>query len=73
MTLTEHLHMGGYAAYVWPAYGFTAIAVLWMIVGARRAHRAGLEAARRRIEMEKSQQLLRAANASLGLWWCSSE
>jgi heme exporter protein D len=56
MSLTEHLQMGVYGAYVWPAYGFTAIAILWMIVGARRAHRAGLEAARRRIEMEKSHQ-----------------
>jgi heme exporter protein D len=55
MTLGQFLHMGGYAAYVWPAYGFTALAIIWMIAGARRAHRAGLAAARRRIATEKSR------------------
>ena len=53
--IAQFFHMGGYAAYVWPSYGITAVAVLWMVVGACRTHRAGLEIARRRIDMEKSR------------------
>ena len=26
-----HLDMGKYAAFIWPAYGITALALLWMI------------------------------------------
>ncbi len=28
--LTSHLAMGRYAAFVWPAYGLTALAFAWM-------------------------------------------
>lgn len=51
MSLSEFLHMGGYAAYVWPSYLFTAVAIGWMVIAARRAHTKALEVARRRLEM----------------------
>ena len=53
MNLREFLHMGGYAAYVWPSYAFTAVVIGWMIAAARRAHRNALIAAGKRIAMEK--------------------
>ncbi|MBP2306217.1 heme exporter protein CcmD [Azospirillum melinis] len=30
--MTEFLHMGGYAAYVWPAYGIATIVLLGLLV-----------------------------------------
>ncbi|MGH8265275.1 MAG: heme exporter protein CcmD [Steroidobacteraceae bacterium] len=54
MTFAEFFHMGGYAWYVWPSYLFTALAVAWMVIGARRAHRNALEVARKRLEMERT-------------------
>ncbi|MBY6264667.1 heme exporter protein CcmD [Azospirillum sp. 412522] len=30
--MNEFLHMGGYAAYVWPAYGIAAIVLLGLLV-----------------------------------------
>ena len=54
MSLIEFLRMGGYAPYVWPSYAFTALAIAWMILAARRAHRNALATARKRLEMEKS-------------------
>jgi len=53
MSLREFLYMGGYAAYVWPSYAFTALVIGWMIAAARRSHRNALMAARKRLEMEK--------------------
>jgi len=32
-TLTEFLHMGGYAGYVWSSYGITAVILVWQVVG----------------------------------------
>jgi heme exporter protein CcmD len=54
MNFETFLEMGGYAAYVWPSYAFTALAVSWMIFAARRAHRNALIAARKRFDMERS-------------------
>ncbi|HZF15155.1 MAG TPA: heme exporter protein CcmD [Steroidobacteraceae bacterium] len=54
MSLRDFLHMGGYAAYVWPSYLFTIAAIGWMVIAARRAHRRALEIARKRVVMEKS-------------------
>ncbi len=48
----EFLHMGGYAAYVWPAYGLTALVMLALLVASvrglrvRRRELARLEGAR---------------------------
>ncbi len=32
MTWNEFIHMGGYGAYVWSAYGLTAIVLIWNLV-----------------------------------------
>jgi len=33
MTVSEFFYMGGHAAYVWSAYGITAVVMTWVIVG----------------------------------------
>lgn len=53
--MNDFFAMGGYAAFVWPAYAVTALAFLVSIWQARRAHRLALEAARRRLVMEEEQ------------------
>jgi heme exporter protein CcmD len=45
------LDMGGYAAFVWPAYGVTLAVVILNIVWARRALARGRSEARRRLSM----------------------
>ena len=53
-SLSEFLGMGGYAAYVWSAYGLTAavliglMAVTWRDYSARKKALAALEPVRRR-------------------------
>jgi len=32
MSLTEFLHMGGYAFYVWTSYGLTTVVLLWNVL-----------------------------------------
>jgi heme exporter protein D len=46
--MAEFLHMGGYAHYVWPAYGLTALVLAWNAWSALRLRRAQLAAARLR-------------------------
>jgi heme exporter protein CcmD len=48
MDLQKFLHMSGYAAYVWPAYGLTALVLVWNWWSARRSETDGQAAARRR-------------------------
>jgi len=38
--VVEFLRMGGYAAYVWPAYGITAVVMLGLLVATLRDLRA---------------------------------
>jgi len=45
------LEMGGYAAYVWPAYGLTLVVIVLNIVWARRLLARSREEARRRLVM----------------------
>jgi heme exporter protein D len=49
VNLSEFLAMGGYAAFVWPAYAVTFIVLVGNVIGARRSHRRALEDARRRV------------------------
>jgi heme exporter protein CcmD len=50
--MSHFLAMGGYARYLWPAYGATLLAVVFNIVWAQRLlARAKLDA-RRRFEMQ---------------------
>jgi heme exporter protein D len=44
--------MGGYAAFVWPAYGVTLAVVLLNILSARRALQRSRAEARRRLQMQ---------------------
>ncbi|HET7307888.1 MAG TPA: heme exporter protein CcmD [Gammaproteobacteria bacterium] len=44
--------MGGYAAYVWPAYGIVAIVMIANVVIARRRHRRVLADLQRRVELD---------------------
>jgi len=44
--------MGGYAAFVWPAYAVTLVVVVLNIVWARRSLERSLAEARRRLQMQ---------------------
>jgi heme exporter protein D len=46
--------MGGYAPYVWSAYGITLAALALNVWWIRRLHRRGLEQARTAIDREQS-------------------
>jgi heme exporter protein D len=56
--LTEFFAMGGYAAYVWPAYGFAALMLIALLVQSWRAAR------RRAAELEQVRRVARPARAS---------
>ena len=43
-TLASWLAMGGYAAFVWPAYGITAVVLAGLAFHSWRRHRASLRA-----------------------------
>jgi heme exporter protein CcmD len=53
MDLLSFLKMGGYAAYVWPAYGLTALVLIWNWWAALRSETEAQDAARRRIELAR--------------------
>jgi len=48
MNLQEFLNMGGYAGYVWSAYGLTALVLVWNWWAARRCEVEEQQSARRR-------------------------
>ena len=39
-TLTDFLAMGGYGAFVWPAFGVTAVVMVWLLISTLRRLRA---------------------------------
>ena len=47
--------MGGYAAYVWPSYGLTAVVIVLNIIWARRLLAKSREEARRLVAMRGSE------------------
>ena len=53
MKVAEFLAMGGYAAYVWPAYALVFAVLALNIWSARRSHERALEEARRRLMQEE--------------------
>jgi heme exporter protein D len=53
MDLAAFFKMGGYAAYVWPAYGLTALVLIWNWWAALRSETEAQAAARRRIELAR--------------------
>jgi len=48
MDLQEFLRMGGYAGYVWTAYGLTAVILVWNWWSARRSENEQRLSAERR-------------------------
>ncbi len=56
MTLSSFLHMGGYAAFVWPAYLFTLALLVLNVFTARGTHRRALTEARRRLRNAEPQR-----------------
>lgn|GEM_PF-494195 len=59
MSLAPFIHfiqMGGYAAYVWTAYGLTAGVYLWNIVSARQSHTRAIKRARQRLVASAESQ-----------------
>jgi heme exporter protein CcmD len=51
MELQNFIEMGGYAKFVWPAYGLTALVLVWNWWSARRSETQAQSAARRRNEL----------------------
>lgn len=51
--LNEFLHMGGYAAYVWSAYGLCLVTMLLNLVLPFKTEKKILQAVRKREEREK--------------------
>ena len=51
--MSEILHMGGHAAYVWPAYGITLAVIVINVWAARRKLANALAEARRSRAMEQ--------------------
>ena len=37
--ISEFLHMGGYGAYIWPAYGISILVLIGMVAFTLRAYR----------------------------------
>ena len=56
MDLQKFLEMGGYAEYVWPAYGLTALVLLWNWWAARRSETEAQIAARRRTALARENR-----------------
>jgi heme exporter protein CcmD len=50
--VSHFLAMGGYAGYLWPAYGLTLLAVVLNVVWARRLLSQAKADARRRLVMQ---------------------
>jgi len=55
MDLQSFFHMGGYAQYVWSAYGLTALVLLWNWWAARRSETEAQIAAMRRNELARER------------------
>ena len=56
--MTDFFAMGGYAAYVWTAYGFAALVLIALLVHSWRSAR------RRDAELEQVRRVARPARAS---------
>lgn len=54
--MREFLAMGGYAAFLWPAYLLTVIALIANVVSARRALRDARSEAARRFRNEAAER-----------------
>ena len=55
MNLSDFFYMGGYAAFLWPAYGLVLSVLVYNVWSARRAHQEARRAAVRRLQMEETR------------------
>jgi heme exporter protein CcmD len=46
--VSDFLHMGGYAAFVWPCFALAAVVLAWNVAAARRLHAVARARALRR-------------------------
>ena len=53
MNWADFFHMGGYAYYVWPAWGLTAIVLLWQYAQPKLLNKKLKNDIRRQIAREK--------------------
>lgn len=53
MDVQKFFAMGGYAAYVWTAYGLTALVVVWNTWSAIRSETEARASAQRRTELSR--------------------
>jgi heme exporter protein CcmD len=53
MDLNNFFNMGGYAEYVWPAYGLTALVLVWNWWAALRSETEAQTSAKRRSELAR--------------------
>jgi heme exporter protein CcmD len=53
--MSDFWSMGGYAAYVWPCFGFAAVVVAWNIWAARRSLQAAKRRAGRAVAMAAAE------------------
>jgi heme exporter protein D len=51
--MSAFLDMGGYAAFVWPAYALTLIIVVANVLAARRALTCARRSAQRRLQVQQ--------------------
>jgi heme exporter protein CcmD len=56
MDLQTFFEMGGYAEYVWPAYGLTALILIWNTWSALHSETEAQDAARRRLELARENR-----------------
>lgn len=55
MSLADFLHMGGYGAFVWPAYTVTLIVLIANVYLARGSHRRAVSEALKRAAREEGK------------------
>jgi heme exporter protein CcmD len=55
MNVAEFLDMGGYAAFVWPAFGLVMSVLIYNVWSARSVHAEARRAAARRLQMEETR------------------
>jgi heme exporter protein CcmD len=53
MDLRNILEMGGYAGYVWPAFGLTALVLIWNTWAALHSEKEAQASAQRRTELAR--------------------
>lgn len=58
--MAEYFHMDGYGAFIWPAYGITALVTFGLVVWALRTHKA----ARARVAALEVQAQIQAREES---------